>query len=803
MLKLFLDIRKKGNITEVKIDWPTKIMGPRVIEVAFPLEIASNQDWFDDPNLDLQDFGSKIFSSIFFGPVENFYRQILFQAEKYSEELVIVLSLDKFFTHIPWELMFDRQNSKFLSLDVRHILLRVPSTKHYYNEEAKPTNRSGLPARLLQIVADPDGPDDPSPIDATKFPKLLKRLEERRLVKIHQINKPDTLYEMKKLATTMREDDNEPRFSIVYLEAHGIVSNGLGKIILCDSNNNSYPVAPNEFSIKLAEFADIKVVILSNCWSGDFYSPNFEFQFGSLARSLIANGFKIVIAMNGPIIQKPAELFIRTFLEQTIREQMTVATAVTKARRVMYANLHEDGKSDSQFYLPSIYTTLNSSSIFEPVYDPTKLDTRDLDVETNETVDVLVYSDEGRVSISVLSVAGTENSLTIKIKAELTPDEVEYEIKLGASKPVIIVGGEKREANIKDELPVSNQKILYEELVFYGAFPSDVTTCSLFFNREINGRTTQSPPIIIENIPLPLGTKNSISIPSIESKKEYTFGNPEWDYLLDKCSTIREFIRFCQFSKINWEKAEHWLAVGLLNLWASEYLANLDLTNYINQVFDPLDPTSEEYLAIWEILIHLDQSLTAPRMKVLTGKRDGTVILKNLLPGKKTSKTIKLIYGNPSGYLSGQIKSNHDCLLVNNVTNYRFKSHSEDCPIYLELSINTWAIIGSLSDLDKLELVIQPDGEYVTHNTVQRIIVPVTGFTDPIIFYIGLSLPFALTLLLLIAIYIILSAILGDFLNFTLIVVIMIGILPFVILTAYHTYTRVIIDLLDLIIQRH
>lgn len=789
MEKLILSIAKQTDRFHIKVTWASKRMEPFEFDREVPTDLSFDAEEIVDSGGDLRELGKRLFSSIFRDKLETIYRTMLDSARRTSQGLALCLVLDEFSASYPWELMCDRNNPHiFLILDPSQALIRVARTERPPNrpEARKPLS---LPVRVLHIVANPSDQDS---IGTSALPDSLQDLRDRGMILIDQITGPSTLQQLNQKALENAQADQNHSYSILHIEAHGSNINGLGQVFFCNADNHSMAIGADELSNALSGFQNLRIAVLNTCMSGEVIS---EFKYGSLARSLAASGIPVVIAMNGSPDDDYAQYFFKTFLEQSIYAQKPVAIALTRARQAMVAL----GGSESLFYVPTLYSTHEADSALELVFDPTQIDTKVLEIATQCAVEVpkQVWG-TGDLVISILSIGLDDKDVEIGLEATLKSEEGDYQIELARSNPQLIAQRVKLTTSTSDHLAVSNSQPLHRKLRFSGTIPPGTSKVSLEFNSKLEAQSNKSPHVLIENIPLPLGarrTRDTLSAPSIQS-----YSNPEWKALIENCPDREAFVKYCFQAKEKWQRAEQWLRTGLLESWADEFLVDAELSDFIRQA---LGASREAHRALWTILTRLDASLTTPQVHVNTGRRDGSVLFKNVMPGRKIVADVKLYHYAPRSYLSGKVKSSREWLLLNGMESYYFKNHTDDGPLTISFTVSATRFLFSTFPTspagDSAEVIIEFDPEYARYDMSQQLKIPVVLSIESLPFLLAFSLPVALGILLMVGIYLWLSSRLEASASWILYAAILCGSLPLAIALIHLIHTRVLLRILDLL----
>lgn len=296
-----------------------------------------------------KDAGDRLFNAIFSGGVGECLRRSLDHADEEQAMLRIRLRLGECpeLGNMPWELLYDRSEDRFLALSGR-----TPVIRYMQFPAARRKVIASAPLRILVIKSEP-ADYEPLELDAEweKVSEALGELTGSGLVSFTELANP-TLGSLRR--ALVRET-----FHIVHYMGHGgFDQRSGGFLVFTDQDGQSSPVTADDLGVMLYDYQDIRLVVLNACEAArtDATDP-----FAGVADSLVRRGVPAVVAMQWEITDRAAIEFAPA-LYGALAAGLPVDTAVAEARKAIRAI------SALEWATPVLYLRADDTRLFDVLH---------------------------------------------------------------------------------------------------------------------------------------------------------------------------------------------------------------------------------------------------------------------------------------------------------------------------------------------------------------------------------------------------------------------------------------------------
>jgi hypothetical protein len=269
-------------------------------------------------------FGGRLFSAVFTGPVGECLRRSADRAQGEDATLRIRLRLSDCpeLADIPWEFLYDQDDDWFVALSGATPVVR------YVQVPAQPRPvRVTLPLRILVIRSEPaDCGELDLVAEWAQVEAALGDLAASGAVTFTSLPAA-TLSELRRVL--QRE-----QFHVLHYMGHGaFTERDGGTLLFADQAGRSVPVTGERLSVMLRDHTSLRLAVLNACEAGrtDPADP-----FGGIADTLVRRGIPAVIAMQFEISDKAAIEFTPA-LYGALAAGLPVDAAVAEARKAIYA----------------------------------------------------------------------------------------------------------------------------------------------------------------------------------------------------------------------------------------------------------------------------------------------------------------------------------------------------------------------------------------------------------------------------------------------------------------------------------
>jgi formylglycine-generating enzyme required for sulfatase activity len=271
-----------------------------------------------------EDFGRRLFESVFAGRVQDAWRTSL-AAARGGLLLKLRLDNDPRLLSVPWELLFDPERSELLATE--RPVVRVLDLAARSRLLGRPA-----PIRVLVVLS---SPADAAPLQTRQEWAALDQAFGGQ-VELHLV--PPRLDE---ISQALRSGE----WHVLHFMGHGQADARGGSLILEDWEGGARVVGHLQLQTLLAE-QSLRLVVLNSCDGARTGSAD---AFSGVAQALLRKGVPAVVAMQQPISDRAAIAFARAFYG-ALAERSTVGNAMQKARKVLYG-----GEIEGEWAVPVLY----------------------------------------------------------------------------------------------------------------------------------------------------------------------------------------------------------------------------------------------------------------------------------------------------------------------------------------------------------------------------------------------------------------------------------------------------------------
>lgn len=307
---------------------------------------------------DAREIGATLFDALFQGNVRRLFDRSRSRADEAGRDgtlrgvrLRLQMNLDdekiRPLAALPWEMLYDPLDRTFYGHDRRHLMIRHP-------ELPRPIEPLAVtpPLRILVI---PSSPVDLEPLNLKEEVRQLREiLKDDERIQL-EVLKPPTF---DALRTRLREET----FHIVHFTGHGGFKPETGTGWLCfeGPGRRKHRVDGQFFSDLLAEFDDLRLVVLSACHTSEMPGVPEITPYGTVGMAVSLSGVPAVIGMQSTVSDVGAIRFAAVFYRNLAAGE-PVDVAVGLARRELYETWHPA----IEWALPVLYLRSRDGRIFD------------------------------------------------------------------------------------------------------------------------------------------------------------------------------------------------------------------------------------------------------------------------------------------------------------------------------------------------------------------------------------------------------------------------------------------------------
>lgn len=295
----------------------------------------------------IEDFGGKLFDSVFCGDIEHLFRSSLDSSYRAGQGLRVRLRLpeDSELNSRPWEFLFDTESREFLAVREHTPLVR-------YLPVAQPIPPITVEGPLRVLVA-LSSPSDHPRLDTTREWEILR----------DALDAPIAAGQLELRRVSGRCTFDNLRDSLRHFNAHifHFVGHGIpGALVLEQESGKGLEMEATHLRAAFRMGALPRLIVLNAC-SGAITE---DVPFSGLAQGFLRQGVPAVVAMQASITDDAALIFTRYFYRDLV-EIGAVDTSLTEARLRMQANGHP-----IEWGTPVLYMRAMNGQLFQPAADP-------------------------------------------------------------------------------------------------------------------------------------------------------------------------------------------------------------------------------------------------------------------------------------------------------------------------------------------------------------------------------------------------------------------------------------------------
>lgn len=300
-----------------------------------------------------REIGEELFYSLFAGGIgEAFYRSLETLDEDEGLRIVLRLSDVPALAVFPWEFLYDPQGERFLALDAR-----TPLVRYLELPVAEPaTLLVDPPLRILTVLANP--PNSPAPLDVAeewkRLTSALAGLAAQGIVHLEQLE-PPTL-------GALRRRLQAEKFHVLHFVGHGEFDSrsNNGGLLFERADGSAHLVLDDELKVVLHNHPTLRLVFLNACHGA---VSSLDNPFTGVAQSLVRQAMPAVIAMQGQISDRAAQVLAEEFYTALTHNQPT-DRALTEARVALYT------EQSLEWATPVLYSRSRSNQLVRLALPP-------------------------------------------------------------------------------------------------------------------------------------------------------------------------------------------------------------------------------------------------------------------------------------------------------------------------------------------------------------------------------------------------------------------------------------------------
>lgn len=296
----------------------------------------------------MEEIGQQFYHALFQGQVNNVFIASRKEAERSGASLRIRLRFSDDTTELatlPWELLYDPVERRFLSLSESTPILRYLALPY-----AKPTLLVQPPLRVLAVLS---SPRDYAALDIERewqtIQAAMTELIEQGQVVLERLEKPTLGALQDRLLATDTH--------ILHFVGHGIfdTSNQKGSLLFGDVTGDSQVVSAEELAYLLHNHRSLRLAYLNACEGAIAADNNI---FTGVAQTLVQQGVSAAIAMQAAISDVGAIELVRNFYT-ALAHAYPVDAALTQARVAMAA------MQSQEWAIPVLFSRSPDNRLFD------------------------------------------------------------------------------------------------------------------------------------------------------------------------------------------------------------------------------------------------------------------------------------------------------------------------------------------------------------------------------------------------------------------------------------------------------
>jgi hypothetical protein len=272
-----------------------------------------------------KEFGGKLFAAVFAAEVNDCLQRSLAEAAGQHAGLRFRLRLSSApeLLDLPWELLYQPAQNRFLALSVETPLVR------YLDLPGRVAPLAVTPPlNILVVIASPrDYPALDVEAEWQRLRDSVRDLEGRGLLTVDRLEIPT-------LAALQRQLRRK-EYHVFHFIGHGGFDEQAqdGLLMLEDEQGNSRPASGQYLGVLLHDEKSLRLALLNACEGGRTSRSD---PFAGVCQSLLQQGVPAVIAMQFTISDQAAIVLAHEFYS-ALADGLPVDTALTEARKALFA----------------------------------------------------------------------------------------------------------------------------------------------------------------------------------------------------------------------------------------------------------------------------------------------------------------------------------------------------------------------------------------------------------------------------------------------------------------------------------
>lgn len=298
---------------------------------------------------ELQSIGVGLFSTLFNDDVATCYRTSLAITRREKQRLQLNLRFNQapHFAILPWELMYDLEETQFLALTTN-----ISINRYVELPQAQGSLAVVPPLRILCVFP---SPSDYPELEVDKEWRLLQQMlvseDVSGSIRLERLSRP-TLADLH--SRLIRGD-----IHVLHIVGHGTSPTAIaeeGQLAFEDTTGRSDLVSASQLAITLQNHASLRLVFLSTC---DGAVATEDSLFAGIAQTLIRRGLPSAIAMQMPITDEGARELDRVFYT-ALANGLSIEASLTHARAFLSAS------GSKEWMAPVLFLRSLESVIVDP-----------------------------------------------------------------------------------------------------------------------------------------------------------------------------------------------------------------------------------------------------------------------------------------------------------------------------------------------------------------------------------------------------------------------------------------------------
>ena len=300
--------------------------------------------------------GKELFRALFKDEVANLFHSSLGSLRGRHQGLRINISINPRcpesapLQKLPWELLCRPETEDFLCLSRRTPVVR---SLEAHRERRPAITRPGR-LRILAVAA---SPTDSSPLDVARERTNLEEAWKG------QGKKVEIVFLERGGVEEMRQALLAAPFHILHFMGHGKFEEESSEGVLfferCDGTVQ--PFEGRRLAQLLHDFESLRLVVLNACHTAEAVGAHGPNPFAGAASSLVMGGVPAVVAMSGPVSDRAAVAFSRTFY-QRLTAGDPIEAAVTEGRLA----IQRADPGDGAWATPALFLRSQDGMLFAP-----------------------------------------------------------------------------------------------------------------------------------------------------------------------------------------------------------------------------------------------------------------------------------------------------------------------------------------------------------------------------------------------------------------------------------------------------